>query len=50
MGTKFKVGEAANLTEYWRDSIAECLNAELEQVPEDQRYVVNCASQVLTLL
>ena len=46
MGTKFKVGKAANLTEYWRDSIAENLNAELDQMPEEQRFVVNCASQV----
>ncbi len=48
MGTKLKVGKAANLTEYWRDSIAEALNEELDQLPEEQRFVVNCASQVLT--
>ena len=46
MGTRLKVGSAANLVEFWRDSIAECLNADLAELPEEQRFVVNCASQV----
>ena len=46
MGTRLQIGNAANLYEYWRDGIAEYINAELEALPEQERFVINCASQV----
>jgi hypothetical protein len=46
MGTKVKIGSASNLYEYWRDGIADYINAELAELPEQERFVINCASQV----
>ena len=46
MGTKLKVGSCDNLYEFWRDSITDHINAELTELPKQQRFVVNCASQV----
>ncbi len=45
MGTRFAIGKAENLYQFWGDSITECLNNDLQGADNTPAALINLASQ-----